>query len=1273
MASRYPAQIDSSSTLPTVIDNFTPVTGGAVNRIRDAIVYVESELGIKPSGVYGTVRARLDVLENAIGSGGGGGSFTPAGDLGGTGMSQIVIGLRGNPISSNTPSTNDALVWSGSQWSPTSIITGTTWTAADVYIDAINGDDTNDGLTSGTAFATHNAFYLKTRGGKILPPQDPLSLANLLTVHILSTLPTTDPINLDCILGQDVVIRYVGGVNTTLTTGTLTGVTVADPSTNQPFELIDTSLVGTWTDYIGKRVRITTAGSRLNTIMWVAKDLGSTTARVSWPAVPAEFDPTAVTTYGDTAVFLIDNYPKVPQVGDTYAIEELFQVTMGSILIRGMGPDVEFWFPAMAFSQLEFMGIGIFSPELPSGFFYLSSVKCGNQFSSRVVEETYFANCYFPTGIFGEGASFLTQITGGLVGAAVGSSGICGNGGRLQLNNDVMIQGASVRGTNVAIQSACVFDAAQSLTSSGSGVDVGKLQLHTSQEFDIPSGGMGLGRTQTLQHDASIRLWGSGNAAYGLNVSSGCSFYYVSTSVPTITGASGDFSIGAGTTSHALADSAYSGPIANSWANFILPITSAGFEGNAHNPELDAHLVSDTPSTAGPTWLKAFIDEADSITKYRAADGTITPITIFNDLQLGLTGASTTGVIRLKNADHITARDVSDTIDYSIAYLDASNYVTLGDPGGGSFLQLLGGGTDIIIGNAMRISASVIAAELPITFGTIPATTGDIRLSNTGLINFRNITNDADIVGIGNDASNNIFVGGNIDGSLGAGQVFISPASFGYLRAGGTSAALWNSTNLMPATPVIGYNCQYGVHGGIAVTPPADADYIVDASVYCFDWIEFDNNTIVWTTDHSVIFPTVAKAGGYYKTIFNNIGFTITVSTGIGTTQTIIDGSVRRYWFDDNGVNNVLLLSIVDADISASATIAYSKLSLTGNIVDADVSVSAAISVSKLASGTSAQILLNTSTPTPTWITLSGDMTVSSTGVTSVAKVNGTTYGSGGSLTTGQVPRVTGASTTAYGPLDLSNANAITGSLPATNGGIGAVSFALARATPLDANHLHAWELDDASGNFVDTGSSTAKVNLTANGTPLYGSSGLFGACAIFNRSNTGTSVTSTGSAPIASFSDLPTTNFTMEVWYRSERFNPSYICGADFSGQRTFQLWNNGDTSGANLAVSANSGGGSLSTLSGIQCTTPNVWSYAAVVYDTTGSKLILYINGEVVGQVTYSTAITWAVDGTSKMWIAGSAANPGVTGQCAKFRISNIVRSQAYLRAVYKKAILA
>lgn len=64
--------------------------------------------------------------------------------------------------------------------------------------------------------------------------------------------------------------------------------------------------------------------------------------------------------------------------------------------------------------------------------------------------------------------------------------------------------------------------------------------------------------------------------------------------------------------------------------------------------------------------------------------------------------------------------------------------------------------------------------------------------------------------------------------------------------------------------------------------------------------------------------------------------------------------------------------------------------------------------------------------------TMAGDVT-GTTAASVVAKVNGTTYPAGGALTTGTIPRVTAAATVAYGALDLANASAVTGSLPAGN------------------------------------------------------------------------------------------------------------------------------------------------------------------------------------------------------------------------------------------------
>lgn len=86
------------------------------------------------------------------------------------------------------------------------------------------------------------------------------------------------------------------------------------------------------------------------------------------------------------------------------------------------------------------------------------------------------------------------------------------------------------------------------------------------------------------------------------------------------------------------------------------------------------------------------------------------------------------------------------------------------------------------------------------------------------------------------------------------------------------------------------------------------------------------------------------------------------------------------------------------------------------------------------AAGTAAQVpVINAGATAPVFVTLSGDASISSAGVVTVAKVNGASYGAGGALTTGTIPRVTGAAAVAYGALDLANASAVTGVLPSAN------------------------------------------------------------------------------------------------------------------------------------------------------------------------------------------------------------------------------------------------
>lgn len=110
----YPAQIDNDASLPRVIDLQSPVYGDTVNRLRDAIVAIEGELGPQPATVYTNVRSRLDHIENLITQQ----VVTINGDLGGTPSFPLVIGLQGRPLSSAAPVVNQSITWNGIAWAP---------------------------------------------------------------------------------------------------------------------------------------------------------------------------------------------------------------------------------------------------------------------------------------------------------------------------------------------------------------------------------------------------------------------------------------------------------------------------------------------------------------------------------------------------------------------------------------------------------------------------------------------------------------------------------------------------------------------------------------------------------------------------------------------------------------------------------------------------------------------------------------------------------------------------------------------------------------------------------------------------------------------------------------------------------------------------------------------------------------------------------------------------------------------------------------------------
>lgn len=73
------------------------------------------------------------------------------------------------------------------------------------------------------------------------------------------------------------------------------------------------------------------------------------------------------------------------------------------------------------------------------------------------------------------------------------------------------------------------------------------------------------------------------------------------------------------------------------------------------------------------------------------------------------------------------------------------------------------------------------------------------------------------------------------------------------------------------------------------------------------------------------------------------------------------------------------------------------------------------LDASALSPGSAGQVLQTNATPSPTWTTVTGDTTINSSGVTATGKINGASVPAAGSLVTGNVLQVSGASALTYG------------------------------------------------------------------------------------------------------------------------------------------------------------------------------------------------------------------------------------------------------------------
>ena len=147
----YPAALDNTSSIPLAVDKSTPLNAAVINTLRAAIIAIEDELGIKPSGLYSTVKARLNFYDTLFNVNGDptnssllgpsqdgyvltwdgyswSGQFnsailsgTASGDLSGSYPNPTVIKIQTIPVSSTPPTSNQVLAFNGTNWIPTTL------------------------------------------------------------------------------------------------------------------------------------------------------------------------------------------------------------------------------------------------------------------------------------------------------------------------------------------------------------------------------------------------------------------------------------------------------------------------------------------------------------------------------------------------------------------------------------------------------------------------------------------------------------------------------------------------------------------------------------------------------------------------------------------------------------------------------------------------------------------------------------------------------------------------------------------------------------------------------------------------------------------------------------------------------------------------------------------------------------------------------------------------------------------------------------------------
>lgn len=237
---------------------------------------------------------------------------------------------------------------------------------------------------------------------------------------------------------------------------------------------------------------------------------------------------------------------------------------------------------------------------------------------------------------------------------------------------------------------------------------------------------------------------------------------------------------------------------------------------------------------------------------------------------------------------------------------------------------------------------------------------------------------------------------------------------------------------------------------------------------------------LVWNSGTSMWTPTtgtgtsVTGTGTWYSAAGTLNGAAVQCGGDVSCTAALSGGNLPYVVLNVNGASVPAAGALTSGNVlqvSGASALTYAPITLSNA---SSVTAGTGLPTLDLHPGTSAQVLLSSNIPVATWTTVSGDTTISNTGVTTTAKVNGITIT--GTPSSTNVPIATSSTSATWGALVSADLPSLAGDVSGPvgsnivgklNGNTLSTSGALTKGDAMFATSTSTWAQAAFSGDLT--------------------------------------------------------------------------------------------------------------------------------------------------------------------------------------------------------------